>query len=306
MNLIGAASSAGAATMIVRSIAPASASVWAMPTTVDMRWPDRDVDRDQVGVLVVDDRVDRDRRLAGLAVADDQLALAAADRDHRVDRLEAGLHRLLHRLALDHAGGLELGRARLGRLDLALAVERVAERVDDAAQQRLADRDVEQALGALDRVALDDVLPRAEQHRADVVGLEAEGEAGHVVRQLEHLERHAVLQAVDARDAVGDRQHGADLGQVRLVGVEPLDAALEDGGDLVWLDLHGAGSWLLGEGSRRRGRSAGAAARGGGGWRRRAPGCRRARRCRRGCRARLSPTAPPCGRSARRSGHRCA
>src|SRR3712207_9011002 len=34
---------------------------------------DRHVDRDEVGALVVDDRVDRDRRLAGLAVADDQL-----------------------------------------------------------------------------------------------------------------------------------------------------------------------------------------------------------------------------------------
>src|SRR5690606_23210229 len=49
--------------------------------------------------LLVDDRVDRDRRLAGLAVADDQLTLAAADRDHRVDRLDAGLQRLVDRLA---------------------------------------------------------------------------------------------------------------------------------------------------------------------------------------------------------------
>src|SRR3954462_9242080 len=39
MNLIGAASSAGAATMIVESSAPASSSVLARPTTVDMRWP---------------------------------------------------------------------------------------------------------------------------------------------------------------------------------------------------------------------------------------------------------------------------
>ena len=164
---------------------------------------DRDVDRDDAGVLVVDDRVDRDRRLAGLAVADDQLALAAADRDHRVDRLQAGLHRLLHRLALDDARRLELGRAHLGRVDVALAVERVAERVDDAAEQGVADGDLEQAAGALDRVALDDLLPVAEQHGADVVGLEVQREAGHVVRQLEHLERHAVLEAVDARDAVG-------------------------------------------------------------------------------------------------------
>ena len=111
MNLIGAASSAGAATMIVLSSAPASASVSASCDDRRHALADRDVDRDDVRVLVVDDRVDRDRRLAGLAVADDQLALAAADRDHRVDRLQAGLHRLLHRLALDDARGLELGRA---------------------------------------------------------------------------------------------------------------------------------------------------------------------------------------------------
>ena len=200
---------------------------------------DRDVHRDDVGVLVVDDRVDRDRRLAGLAVADDQLALAAADRDHRVDRLQAGLQRLDDRLALDDARGLELGRPGLGRLDVALAVERVAERVDDAPEQGLADGDLEQAAGALDRVALDDLVPVAEEHGADVVGLEVQRQAGDVVRQLEHLERLGVLEAVDARDAVADRQHGADLGQLGGLVVEPLDAALEDGGDLVGLDLHG-------------------------------------------------------------------
>ena len=37
---------------------------------------------------------------------------------------------------------------------------------------------------------------------------------------------------------VGDRQDRADLGEVRLAGVEAFDAALEDGRDLVGLDLH--------------------------------------------------------------------
>src|SRR5690606_22505372 len=44
--------------------------------------------------LLIEDRVDGDGGLAGLAVADDELALAAADRDQGVDRLEAGLHGL--------------------------------------------------------------------------------------------------------------------------------------------------------------------------------------------------------------------
>ena len=72
---------------------------------------DRVVDADDVLALLVDDRVDGDGGLAGLAVADDQLALAAADRHHRVDRLEAGLQRLLDRLAIDDAGRDALDRA---------------------------------------------------------------------------------------------------------------------------------------------------------------------------------------------------
>ena len=214
--------------MIVFSSAPASSSVLGERDDGRLALADRDVHADQVAVLVVDDRVDRDRGLAGLTVADDQLALAAADRDHRVDRLQAGQHRLLHRLALDDARRLVLGGAGQRRPDLALAVERVAERVDDPPEQLIADRDLEQALGAPDGVALDDLLPVAEQHRADVVGLEVERKAGDVVRQVEHLERHAVLEAVDAADAVGDGQHGPDLGQVRARGVEAFDPALQD------------------------------------------------------------------------------
>src|SRR5215204_2084221 len=108
----------------------------------------------------------------------------------------------------------------------------------NSAGQALADGDLQQAVGALDRVPLDDVLPGAEQHGADVVGLEVEREAGDVMGQLEHLERLAVLEAVDAGDAVGHGEDGAHLREVGLPLVEPLDAALEDGGDLVWLDLH--------------------------------------------------------------------
>ena len=225
--------------MIVFSSAPASASVSASGDDRRHALADRHVDGDEVGVLVVDDRVDRDRGLAGLAVADDQLALAAADRDHRVDRLEAGLHRLGDRLALDDAGRLELGRARLGRLDVALAVERVAERVDDAAEQGLADRDLEQLAGALDGVALDDLAPSrrtARRRRCRTRG-SARGRSRRAAARASRSDMQLSrpwTRAMPSRD----RQDGADLGQVGLAVVEALDAALEDGGDLVGLDLH--------------------------------------------------------------------
>ena len=46
--------------------------------------------------FLVEDGVDDHRRLARLAVTDDQFPLATADGDQRIDGLQAGLHRLVH------------------------------------------------------------------------------------------------------------------------------------------------------------------------------------------------------------------
>ena len=108
---------------------------------------------------------------------------------------------------------------------------------DDAADQRRADGHLEDAAGALDRVAFGDVLVVAQDHRADRVALEVEREAEGVVRELEHLALHRVLQAVDAADAVGHRHDGADAARLGGGG-EVLDAGLDQVADLGSLDGH--------------------------------------------------------------------
>ena len=107
-------------------------------------------------------------------------------------------------------------------VDRALAVDRLAERIDHAAEQLGADRHLEDAAGALDRVAFGDVLVVAQHHRADRVALEVQREAERVVRELEHLALHHVGQAVDAADAVGHRHDRALRAHLRA-GVEVLD-----------------------------------------------------------------------------------
>ena len=212
---------------------------------------DRVVDADDAGVLLVEDRVDRDGGLAGLPVADDQLALAAADRHHRVDRLQARLQRLLHRLPIDDAGREPLDRRELLRGDRALAVDRLAERVDDAAEHLVADRHRDDAAGPLDHVAFLDLLELAEEHRADAFLFEVQRDAEHAVRELEHLARHGVLDAVHARDAVADRDDAADFGHVDVDGVAA-DLLADDLGNLFGFDVHlsailglGSGGWLV-------------------------------------------------------------
>ena len=198
---------------------------------------DRVVDADDVLVALVDDRVDRDRGLARLPVADDQLALSATDGHHRVDRLEPGLERLANRLTIDDARRNALdGHEGLGR-DRTLAVDRLAERVDHAAEQLLADRHRDDAAGPLDDVAFLDLGVLAEQHRADAVLFEVQRDAEDAVRKLEHLAGHGPLDAVNARDAVAKRDDAADFGDVDLDRVAA-DLVADDLGNFFSFDFH--------------------------------------------------------------------
>src|SRR5207244_4893379 len=85
--------------------------------------------------LLVQDGVDRNRRLAGLAVADDELALATADGHQSVDGLEAGLHRLMHRAARNDARSLDLDALAIDVRHRALAVDGIAQPIHHAAEQ---------------------------------------------------------------------------------------------------------------------------------------------------------------------------
>src|SRR5665648_1063863 len=113
-----------------------------------------------------------------------------------VDRLEAGLQGLVHALAGHHARGLQLeGSARLGR-DLAQAVDRVAQRVDDAAKVAVPDGDREHLTGPTDHLALLDPGELAEHDDADLPDVEVEREAQRAVPELQQLVGHRTGQAL--------------------------------------------------------------------------------------------------------------
>ena len=198
---------------------------------------DRHVEAEHVLPLLVDDRVDRDGRLSGLTVTDDELALTTADRDHGVDRLDACLERLLDRLTTDDARRLQLDAARVLRVDRALAVDGLTERVHHATDERLADGDLHDAARALDALAFADAGVGAEDRDTDVVLFEVEDHAHHAAVQLDELTGHGALEAVHARDAVTDGEHGAGLGDVDRLVVSG-DLLLDDVGDLFGAKLH--------------------------------------------------------------------
>jgi hypothetical protein len=191
-----------------------------------------------VAALLGQDGVQADGGLADLTVADDQLALAAPDRSHGVDGLQAGHHGLVHALALDDAGSLELHRADFLGIDRSETVDGLAQRVQDAAHDRVADRHGEDLAGALDRVAFLEVRGLAQKGHTDVVLFQVEHHALEAAGELQQLHGHGVLNAVDAGDTVTDVDHGAGLAHLHA-GLIVLNLSLDDFADFFGFDLHG-------------------------------------------------------------------
>ncbi len=158
-----------------------------------------------------DDGVDADGRLAGRAVANDQLALAAADRDHRVDGHDAGLHGLADGFPLHDAGRDFFHRVLRAGRDRPLAIDRLAERVDDAAEQPLAHGHGQQLAGGPDLLTFLDAGVLAEDDRADLGFFEVQREADDAVAEVEHLVEHRVGQPFDLGHTVADFAHDADV-----------------------------------------------------------------------------------------------
>ena len=152
-----------------------------------------------------------DRGLAGLPVAEDQFALAAADRDERVDDLQAGLQRHRHRRTVHDRRRRPLDRQAPFAVDRGQAVERPAERVDDAPQQARADGDVHHAALAPDLGAGMQQGVVAEQHDADLGLVDVEGQAQQAAREADHFGVADARQSADMGHAGGDGEHRPDF-----------------------------------------------------------------------------------------------
>ena len=189
---------------------------------------DRHVEALHARVLLVDDRVDADGRLAGLAVADDQLALAAADRRHGVDGLDAGLQRLADRLAGRRYAGAMNSTARRSLVTIGplpssgLPSGSTTRPMTASPTGTLSSRPV--LLTSSPSWMLQVV---AEDDHADRVLFQVEGQPDDAVGKLDHFAGHHARQAVDARNAVADFQDASDFADVDL-GFVVLNFLLEN------------------------------------------------------------------------------
>ena len=193
---------------------------------------DCNVDADEALPLLVDDRVDRHGGLAGLTVANDQLALSATDWDECVDRLDARLHWRGDRLAADHARRNALNGATLLCVDRTLAIQWTTERIDNATDQFWPNRHLNNSAGGLDGVALFNALRVTKEHGTNRLFAKVERHTGNAARELKKFRRECARESVDLRDAVANLDHGANGARLSAT-VEARNLRLQDADDLV-------------------------------------------------------------------------
>jgi hypothetical protein len=224
-------------TMVVKSIAPARSRVLTIVATCARFCP---------MPLLVDDRVNRDGALAGLAVADDELALAAADGNHRVNRLDPRLERRVHGLARGDVRGNDFdGAVLLGR-DGAAPVHWLAERVDDTPDEGLPDGHGDNPPGALDGVPFFDGVGSGEEDDPDFFGGEVKRQTVNRIAvvtgrwKLDQLLRHHIVQPGNARDAVADLKHLANVDGFNAGRFKCFNLLAQKGGNIFNPQCHGA------------------------------------------------------------------
>ena len=151
------------------------------------------------------DRVDRHGGLAGLAVADDQLALTTADRS------SSSIAMWFCSGSGHHRGRLEFECApALGR-DLAEGVDGLGQRVDDPPEEPVADGYRRHLAGAVDLLALLDARELAEDDDARCRGRRGFSARPKVPSSNPQLVGHDRGQALDPGDAVARLADPADL-----------------------------------------------------------------------------------------------
>ncbi len=162
---------------------------------------DRAIYAEHIFPALVQDGVDRDCRLAGPTVAQDQLPLAASNGDKCIDDLQPGLQGHGDGRSVHNGGRRAFDWQSLVGCHRAFVIERSAQRIDHPSQQAIAHSNVHNPARALDFIPCVQMRVFAEQHHADFARVYVERDAEHISGKLEQLVETRIGQARNPCDA---------------------------------------------------------------------------------------------------------
>ena len=174
---------------------------------------------------MIDDRVDGNGCLPGLAVTDDQFALAAPNRNHRINGLDTCLNRCVHILPLHNAWCNAVDGAKACRGDRAFSIDWLAQRVDNPADHCVTHWYRSDPARTMHDHTFCNLGVFTHDNYTDAVFFQIKGRPHHPIGKLYQLLRLNIGQALHACDPITSFDHYTDIAYANL-GFKVLNLSL--------------------------------------------------------------------------------
>ena len=192
--------------------------------------------------FLVDDGVNSNSRFASLPVTNDQFALTTSDGHHGVNRFQTRLHRLTDALTRNHARSHFFNNVRQFGVDWAFTVNWLPQRIDHASNQFRSHRHFQNASRAFDGITLRNMFIAPQDHGTNGIAFQIQRQAksGLAIRRhgkLQHLALHGIGEAMNANNAISDRDYCALVANFGA-NAQPFNTAFDKFRNFGWIELH--------------------------------------------------------------------
>ena len=151
---------------------------------------------------LVDDGVNCNSGLTSFTVTNDEFALTATNGDHGVNSLDSCLHWLVHGLATHDAWSLNFYTTNDSANNVTLAVDWLAECVNNATQKRITNRNRQNTTGCFYWLAFFNAIGISENYSTNGVFVEVQSETNGSVFKLKQFVYCAIGKTRHAGDTV--------------------------------------------------------------------------------------------------------
>ena len=204
--------------------------------------PNRHIHAGHILTFLIDDGINGYGRFTSLAVANNQFALTASHRHHGINRFQARLNRLTDALTRNHARSHFFNNVRQFGIDWTFAVNWLPQRIDHASNQFRSHGHFQNASRAFDGITLRNMFIAPQDHGANGIAFQIQRQAksGLAIRchgKLQHLALHGIGEAMNANNAISDRDYCALVANFGA-NAQPFNTAFDKFRNFGWIELH--------------------------------------------------------------------
>ncbi len=178
--------------------------------------PASHINTENIRIFLGQNGINGNSGFTDLPIADDQFPLSASHRCHGINSLEPRIAGLMNTLAVDNTRGDHFNPANFLGFDGTLSIQGFADGRNDPTKNTFTHRNLGDLAGAFHHIAFFNMDIFAHDGATHIVLFKIQYQAQDPTRELDQLQGHDLLKAVNARDTVTNRQNHTGFAQLNF------------------------------------------------------------------------------------------